>query len=127
MARRERVEAMDSPEAWLYRVALNVMKRRLRRRAVEQRLFRRSHGESAASATTGNPEVWDAVRGLPDRQRLAVVLRYIADLTEADIALVMGVTRGTVASSLATARARLNGLLLDFDPTPEPTEEAPHG
>jgi RNA polymerase sigma-70 factor (ECF subfamily) len=71
--------------------------------------------------------VWDAVRGLPDRQRLAVVLRYIADLTEADIALVMGVTRGTVASSLATARARLNGLLLDFDPTPEPTEEAPHG
>src|SRR5947207_13683198 len=36
-----RVSAMDSPTGWTYRVALNVARRRARRAAIEQRLFRR--------------------------------------------------------------------------------------
>ena len=47
------------------------------------------------------------MRSLPDRQRMAVVLRYLADLTEPDIATIMGVSRGTVASTLADARRSL--------------------
>jgi DNA-directed RNA polymerase specialized sigma24 family protein len=49
-------------------------------------------------------EAWDLVRDLAPRQRTAVVLRYVADLTEADIAVVMGVSRGTVSSTLIDAR-----------------------
>jgi DNA-directed RNA polymerase specialized sigma24 family protein len=60
-------------------------------------------------------EVWDLVRALPERQRIAVVLRYVADLTEPDIAIAMGIARGTVASTLAAARARLAGVLINED------------
>src|SRR6185312_4601030 len=35
-----------------------------------------------------------ALRGLPDRQREAIVLRYYADLSEAEIATAMGISRG---------------------------------
>jgi RNA polymerase sigma-70 factor (ECF subfamily) len=56
-------------------------------------------------------EVWDLVRALPERQRVAIVLRYVADLTEPDIAAVMGIARGTVASTLASARDRLGEAL----------------
>ncbi|MEA2444486.1 MAG: hypothetical protein QOJ12_1778, partial [Thermoleophilales bacterium] len=35
------------------------------------------------------PELWSAVRGLPERQRAAVFLRYAGDLTHRDIASVM--------------------------------------
>jgi DNA-directed RNA polymerase specialized sigma24 family protein len=52
-------------------------------------------------------ELWEVVRALPDRQRTAIVLRYVADLSEADIAIAMKVRRGTVASTLTQARARL--------------------
>ena len=51
------------------------------------------------------------VRTLSDRQAQAIVLRYIADLPEAEIAEVMGIARGTVASTLFDARARLAELL----------------
>jgi DNA-directed RNA polymerase specialized sigma24 family protein len=65
--------------------------------------------------------VWDVVRALPDRQRMAVVLRYVADLAEDDIAVAMGVTRGTVASTLAAARRSLAALLAEPDVAEEPS------
>lgn len=104
-ARWDRVSAMDAPGGWTYRVALNVLRRALRREA---------RGRAVASTTTGvvDPEepdaqLWALVRALRERQRVAVVLRYVADLTEPAVAVAMGVRRGTVASTLAAARARL--------------------
>jgi RNA polymerase sigma-70 factor (ECF subfamily) len=43
---------------------------------------------------------------------MAVALRYLADLPEAEIATVMGVSRGTVASTLSSARRHLARLLV---------------
>src|SRR5262249_19556386 len=45
----------------------------------------------------------DRIRELPERQRVAVVLRFVADLTEPDIAQIMGVRRGTVSATLRAA------------------------
>jgi RNA polymerase sigma-70 factor (ECF subfamily) len=70
---------------------------------------------------TPQPELWAAVRALPERQRAAVVLRYVADLPEKDIGLVLGVARGTVAASLAHARKNLAGALVE---EPEETRNA---
>ncbi len=53
-----------------------------------------------------------AIDRLPDRQRTTVVLRYYDDLTEAQIAERMGVTLGTVKSTLSRA---VDKLRLDAD------------
>jgi RNA polymerase sigma factor (sigma-70 family) len=109
VAHWKRVHAMASPGGWTQRVALNVLRRRLRRRRVEARLLPRLLGRDQESTPPG--EVWDLVHALPERQRIAVVLRYVADLTEPDIAIAMGIARGTVASTLAAARGRLAEVL----------------
>ena len=44
-----------------------------------------------------------ALRALPARQREALVLRYYADLSEAEIAEAMGVSRGAVKSHTSRA------------------------
>ncbi|WP_150241732.1 SigE family RNA polymerase sigma factor [Nocardiopsis quinghaiensis] len=53
-----------------------------------------------------------AIDRLPNRQRTTVVLRYYDDLTEAQIAQRMGVTLGTVKSTLSRAVEKLR---LDAD------------
>lgn len=111
LAAWERVGEMDSPGAWVHRVALNVLRRTMRRRALEQRLLHRQYSPSPAAVPL--PEIWQAVAKLPERQRVAIVLRFVADLPEADIALTMGTQRGTVSSTLAIARRRLGELLQD--------------
>jgi RNA polymerase sigma factor (sigma-70 family) len=55
--------------------------------------------------------VVSALRLLPDRQREAVVLRYYGDLSEADIAQAMGISRGAVKSHTARAIAALRNTL----------------
>jgi len=60
--------------------------------------------------------VVSALRLLPVRQREAIVLRYYADLSEADIAKTMGISKGAVKSHTARAMAALKSTL---------TQEAP--
>jgi RNA polymerase sigma-70 factor (sigma-E family) len=52
-----------------------------------------------------------ALWALPPRQREALVLRYYGDLSEAQIASAMGISRGTVKSHLARAIASLRDVL----------------
>ncbi len=55
--------------------------------------------------------VVSALRALPDRQREALVLRYYGDLSEAQIASMMGISRGAVKSHTARAMAALRAVL----------------
>ena len=98
-----RVARMTSPGGWVYRVALNVVRRRMRRAVLEQR----TATPPASVADVVDREIWAVVRQLPERQRVAVVLRYLLDLPEKEVATAMGISRGTVASALAAARGRL--------------------
>lgn len=52
-----------------------------------------------------------ALRALPERQREALVLRYYGDMSEAQIASVMGISRGAVKSHTARAMSALRTVL----------------
>jgi RNA polymerase sigma-70 factor (ECF subfamily) len=98
-----KVGQMASPGGWVYRVALNVVRRRMRRAALERRTLE----PPADVAEVVDREIWAVVQQLPERQRVAVVLRYLLDLPEQEVATAMGISRGTVASALSSARRRL--------------------
>jgi len=67
--------------------------------------------EEEAVLAEAHREVLAALRQLPDRQREAVVLRYILDMTEAQAAETMGVSQGTVKSATSRGLANLARLL----------------
>jgi RNA polymerase sigma-70 factor (sigma-E family) len=52
-----------------------------------------------------------ALRRLPDRQRAAIVLRYYEDLSERDVAELLGCPLGTAKASIWRGLARLRTLL----------------
>lgn len=103
------MQRMASPTGWTFRVALNAVRRRQRRASMERRLLARRPPPPDVPAPGG--EAWDVVRSLPLRMRTVVVLRYVADLTQVEIADVMGITRSTVSSTLTDAHARLAELI----------------
>jgi RNA polymerase sigma factor (sigma-70 family) len=107
----DRVATMASPAGWTYRVALNVARRRFRRRQLEMRIARRR--VAPVDLPPAVDETQRLVADLPPRQRTAIVLRYVADLTEPEIARAMGIRRSTVSATLAAARARLAAALAD--------------
>lgn len=106
LERWPRVRAMASPEAWVHRVGVNVLRRRHRRRALEERLLRRQRPEPAVPSQVSEA-AWEALAALPFRQRQAVALRYLLDMTQADVADAMGVAPGTAAATLHAARRNL--------------------
>jgi RNA polymerase sigma-70 factor (sigma-E family) len=67
--------------------------------------------ESTALLSEASHEVLLALRRLPDRQREAVVLRYYLDLSEAQAAETMQVSKGTVKSATSRGLATLARLL----------------
>ena len=125
LGRWDRVQTMANPTGWTYTVALNLLLRRRRRSLLHSAFLSRSTPiQSSPMGFDGvRLDVMRAVQRLPSRARTAVVLRYVADLTEAEVAEAMGVAPGTVAAALSKARRRLAVLLADYSPT----EEMPRG
>jgi RNA polymerase sigma factor (sigma-70 family) len=108
-----RVRTMDSPEAWIHRVALNLANSFFRRRAAETRANQRIGAElkiSTEPATVGNMAVRQAVAGLPRRQKTALTLRYFAGFSVRETAGIMDCPEGTVKILTHRAIATLRGL-----------------
>lgn len=105
-AQWNKVSAMDSPNGWIYVVALNHA-RSTQRRTRRERVTDTMPTQSSISPPEPPDPIWEAVRALAPQARRAIALRYIADLPEADVAHAMGVSRGTVATTLHRARQAL--------------------
>jgi RNA polymerase sigma factor (sigma-70 family) len=110
----------DAPlEAWLWRIVVNTARTRHRqlasRRAADERtaVFASRNGYEPG----GEPEALRAlVADLPERQRLALFLRYYADLDYATIAQTLDVRHGTVAATLNAAHRALRQALEEVHP-----------
>lgn len=105
-----------SLDAWVHRITVRRALRTLRTRRL---LLRRElplsdltePDEPAATVSPSGPALSPALRRallqLPARQRLAVVLRYLQDLSEDQVAAALSCSPGTAASLLSRARASL--------------------
>ena len=95
-------------EAWVWRIVVNEALALRRRRAPESQ-WAHEQPDGAVDGTLaeqdGMVRAW--VASLPERQRLAVFLRYFADLDYRSIATALDVEVGTVSATLATAHAAL--------------------
>ena len=69
-------------------------------------------------ADPGDP-LWVAVRALPERQRTAVALRYVADLDHAQVARALGTTPGASRRLVSDALAGLRTRLADSSDVPD--------
>jgi RNA polymerase sigma-70 factor (sigma-E family) len=107
-----RISRLEAPEAYLRRMAVNEVlnDRRLARRRHE--ISSAEPPESTATGRSGDDalvqdEMWRVVLSLPPRQRAVLVLRYYEDLSEQQIADVLGCRPGTVKSQASAALASL--------------------
>ena len=108
-----KVQKMDSPEAWLHRVALNLAHSFFRRRAAEARAKKRLAAEPQRSVPPASPDAFalrQAVATLPRRQKTAVALRYFAGLSVRETAEVLECPEGTVKTLTHKAMTTLRGL-----------------
>jgi RNA polymerase sigma-70 factor (ECF subfamily) len=104
---RDGFRGEGSLEAWVWRIAFRVAigSKGLRELAIED------VPEVAFVGASSDPELAAAVRRLPPQRRMAVFLRYFADLSYAEIGEVLGIAEGTVAATLAQAHRQLGATL----------------
>ena len=93
--------------AWVWRAVVNAARKATRRPLVEVRTLDDETWEPAPA----HPDVAPLVASLPERQRLAIFLRYYADLDYRTIAQVLEVEVGTVSATLAAAHAAVRSRL----------------
>lgn len=104
-------------EPWVARVATNLAIGRWRRRRPTEQFVDTHHG----ARVDGNVRaldrlaLLDALSRLPKRQREVIVLRYLADLPEREVANAMHTTVGTVKQQAHRGLLRLR---LDLNPLP---------
>jgi len=100
----------DDPEAYVRKALVNTWsswwRRKWRGEAPTDRLPESAAPDAYADADRRDA-VRDALRRLPPKQRAVVVLRFHEDMTEAQVAAVLGVSVGTVKSQTAKALAKL--------------------
>ncbi len=97
------IERLD---AWafrtLYRLAMDRHRWSRRVRLLAERIGAQPAPRSAVDLGD-RMAIWDAVEGLPDRQRLAVYLRYRADLPYEEIGAILGIAAPSARSHVSRA------------------------
>jgi RNA polymerase sigma factor (sigma-70 family) len=118
----------ESARPWLYGIAANVVAKHrrseLRRLRAMGRMAPREYAEDAAERAVSAVEarerwtrVADALAGLPDPERQALLLFCWEELGYDEIATLLGVPAGTVRSRIHRGRARLR-MLIEFSGLP---------
>jgi RNA polymerase sigma-70 factor (ECF subfamily) len=115
----------SDPFTWLYRIAVNVLKRTYRKRARRSELWRAHQmsnppptaehrtGEHALLAEERAGLVRRAIAELPEVFREVITLRYVDEMSYEEISAAAGCSIGTVKSRISRAKALLADLLRD--------------
>jgi RNA polymerase sigma-70 factor (sigma-E family) len=126
----DRLRDAEKAVAYLRQAVVNRSRSVLRHRTVADKNLQQAPpdmptAEHSALAFLEQPAVAAVLRELPERQREAIVLRYYADLSEAEIAATMRISRGAVKSHTARGMAALRVAL--EQPTSQPVRPQDSG
>ena len=105
-----KVRGADDRDAYVHRIVVNTFidsRRRMWRREMPTEQLPEGELPDAAASTVDAVGLDRALAALGRDQRVAVVLRYYLDLTEAQMASVLGVAPGTVKSRVSRALTAL--------------------
>lgn len=110
--RWETIRGYENPEAWVRMVACRIATSRWRSMRSRLQAYRR-HGVPPPVAPPGTAtlEVVEAMRRLPEQQRIALALFYLVGMPITEVAEEMGTPVGTVKARLSRGRRTLAGLL----------------
>ncbi|HEU5270943.1 MAG TPA: sigma-70 family RNA polymerase sigma factor [Jatrophihabitans sp.] len=114
---QSRLRNPDAAIGYLRTTVVNRARSVLRKRQTVRRhlsLVRDSYAEAADSElllAEGQREVLAAVRQLPRRQQEVLALRYWANLSEAEIAEALGISKGAVKSNASRGMDKLEAML----------------
>ncbi|MCP2321965.1 RNA polymerase sigma-70 factor (sigma-E family) [Hamadaea flava] len=109
---------VDEPMPYVRRVMVNQhisAWRRFRRRELVTASPPDTAFADTADAVAQRHAVRDALRALPPRTRAVVVLRYLGDMSEAEVAAALGCSLGNVKSHASRGLARLRAVLDPVD------------
>ena len=118
--RWRRLRDPDKALSYLRQSVVNRSRSALRHRGVVERHAAAQRpveplpgADTTSAALARRAVVLDALRSLPTRQREVIALRYYLDLSEAEIADALGISRGAVKSHASRGSAALRTLLAD--------------
>lgn len=115
----------DNPEAYVRRAIINLNTSWWRRRRVKEYSTTTLPDVETADAMTRfdtRDEIWAAILSLPTQMRAILVLRYLEDLPEAEVAAIVGCSMGSVKSQASRGLSRLRSVLQRAEGQPLPTE-----
>ena len=118
----------SSAVTWLMRIAINLQKDHWRNRRMQFWRQTRTNAVDLDEASDWLPsgessqeqkllarervsQVWEAIKGLSDRQRTVFLLRYVEELELSEIAKTTGLSEGTVKAHLSRALGRVRAEL----------------
>jgi len=113
----DRIRDPDATLAYLRTSVVNtarsMIRKRMTARRYQQAVLDRDEppADTTVMLAAEHREVLTALRRLPDRQREVLTLRYWSDLSEAQIAETLGISRGAVKSNASRGIARLEAIL----------------
>ncbi|MCG5220296.1 SigE family RNA polymerase sigma factor [Streptosporangium sp. KLBMP 9127] len=106
----ERVHRKDDPEGYvrtiMARQHISWWRRRRREHLVDA-VPDKGYQDKGFDRASADTELWAEVHALPRKQRAVLVLRYYEDLSDQEIAAILGVSTGTVRSQASRALAKL--------------------
>jgi RNA polymerase sigma-70 factor (sigma-E family) len=121
--RWDRLDDPDRALSYLRQTVVNRSRSALRHRAVVRRHLARATepdpappADREALGADRRRTLFAALDGIPRRQREVLVLRYYLDLSEAEIAETLGISRGAVKSHASRGAARLRPILDSLGP-----------
>jgi RNA polymerase sigma-70 factor (ECF subfamily) len=113
------LDFLKNPGGYLYRAAVNlsltVVQKRQQRERTEagEELAVSLPARVSGQAEDNHRKLYDAIARLSPKAASILILRYLHDYSDAEIAALLGTSRGVIAVTLYRSRARLRRLLRD--------------